>query len=212
MRPIARLLVAACLLFPVAASAQGETAVEGLDYVRIAGGEPWQPRPGTIEVAEVFAYWCGHCAQFEPMLARWEKSLPKDVRLVRVPAAFRMQDPLARAYFAAEAIGALPRTHAATFEAIHHSGALPGRSASAEEIAAFYATLGVDATRFAEAMRAPAIDDRMTAARAFAVGTGVEGTPTLVVNGTWRVQGRTLEALLRTTERLIARERAAAAQ
>ena len=43
----------------------------------------------------------------------------------------------------------------------------------------------------------------------FMVRSGVGGTPTLVVDGKYRVLGRSYEDMLRITDALIARERAA---
>lgn len=190
--------------------------VEGTDYIRIADGKPWSATPAgkgaaRIEVAEVFAYWCPHCAHFEPVLERWAKTLPKDVRLVRIAAAFQPTDQYARAFFAAESMKVLPRTHQATFDAIHRDGALPARGASADEITTFYASRGVDAKKFAAAIASPAVDARLTAARDFAVHSGVEGTPTVIVDGVYRVQARTMDDMLRITDALVARQRAALA-
>ena len=60
---------------------------EGVEYKLIADGKPYRAVPGKIEVAEVFAYWCGHCANFAPMLETWKRDLPKNVQLVYVPSA-----------------------------------------------------------------------------------------------------------------------------
>jgi protein dithiol oxidoreductase (disulfide-forming) len=199
------LLVAAWVPAPAA-----EPVVEGRDYVVIADGRPWQPLEGRIEVAEVFGYWCHVCDAFQPLVDAWTTSLPRDVRFSYVPAAFSPTDAYARAYFAAESLGVLQRTHHATFDAIHHAQTLPQRNASVDEVAALYAGLGVDADTLKAAMRSPATDARMAAAREFAVRSGVEGTPTVIVNGRYRVQARSLRDLLRIADALVARERAAA--
>lgn len=185
--------------------------VEGSDYAVIADARPWQPLAGRIEVVEVFAYGCHHCRDFQPLVDAWKKKLARDVRFTYVPAAFNLQDSYARAYFAADAMGALGKTHHATFRALHDTRALPAHGASVDEIAAFYAGLGVDGARFKAAMASPATDAKMNAARDFAVRTGIEGTPTLIINGTHRVQGRTLRDILRIADALIAQERSARA-
>lgn len=204
----------AALLLAVAAPSHGLAAddapVEGRDYVVIPDGQPWQPADGRIEVAEVFAYWCHVCNDFQPLVDRWQASLPADVRFSYVPAAFSPDDAYARGYFAAEALGAVDRTHHATFRAIHAAQSLPMRGASADEVATHYAGLGLDRARFAAAMQSPATDARMREARGFIVRSGVEGTPTLVVDGRYRVQARSLGDLLRIADALVARERAAA--
>lgn len=178
-------------------------------YERIEDGAPLAPSDGRIEVVEVFAYTCGHCAAFQPLVDAWLRKLPEDVRFVYLPAAYDPNDAYARSYFAAESLGLLKRTHGETFAAIHQRQALPPRGASLEELATFAGTLGVDAGRFRTAMASPATDARMAAAREFAVRSGVQGTPTLIVNGKYRVQGRTLSDTLRIADELIAKERAA---
>jgi len=208
---ILRVLAAACaalvsVLQPAVASP--DAPVAGQDYVVIEGGQPWAPLAGKIEVVEVFGYWCHVCDAFQPMVDRWKTTLPADVRFSYVPAAFSLEDTYARGYFAAEALGGLARTHNATFRAIHVEQSLPQRGASVAEVAALYGTLGLDAKRVAAAMAAPAADARMAAAREFAVRSGVEGTPSVIVNGRYRVQARSLADVLRVTDALIARERA----
>ena len=74
---------------------------------------------GKIEVAEVFSYRCIHCAEFQPKVNAWKKSMPADVRFEYVPAVFGgTWDTFARAYFAAQVIGVQPRTHDAVFKAV----------------------------------------------------------------------------------------------
>lgn len=208
---ILRVLAALCvalvsILQPAAASP--DAPVAGQDYVLIEGGKPWQPLAGKIEVVEVFGYWCHVCDAFQPMVDRWKKTLPADVRFSYVPAAFSLEDSYARGYFAAEELGGLARTHDATFRAIHAGQSLPQRGASVDEVSALYATLGLDAARVRAAMSSPATDSRMAAAREFAVRSGVEGTPSVIVNGLYRVQARSLADVLRVTDALIAMERA----
>lgn len=205
-----RLLAALCLLLPLATLAATPAApVEGVDYVEIEGGAPYQKaQPGQVEVAEVFAYWCHHCADFAPKLEAWQAKLPKDVRLAYVPLPFDQGDALARAYFAAERLGVLGTTHAATFRAIHADSVLP-KNATADEIAAFYAGLGIDAGKFKTAMQGFQVGSQLTNARQFAIRSGVPGTPTLVIDGRYRVIGRTLDDSLRIADQLIARSRAA---
>lgn len=200
------LAMAACAL-PASAA---DDLVEGRNYVRIADGKPLVAEPGRIEVVEVFAYWCHHCNNFAPLVAAWKRKQPDDVAFRHLPAAFTLDDRYARAYFASESLGTLARTHAATFRAIHAEHALPPRGASLQELATLYAQHGVEPAGFVAAMRSPATDARMEASRAFIVAAEVQGTPTIIVNGRYRVIGKTFGDMLRTTDLLVARERAAA--
>ncbi len=202
LTPFLGILLAA--LLPATAAAQAP--VEGEDYLRIDGGQPWQPLDGHVEVVEIFSYACHICDRFEPMLATWARSQPDDVRVTRLPAAYSVRDAFATAFFAAQAIGALDTVHAATFDAVHRRGIL-ARNATHAEIASFYAGLGVDRAELAAAMQTPETARQLQAAHDFLRASGARGTPTLVVNGKYHVLGNTLGEMLEIAEQLVALER-----
>lgn len=202
-------LLCAGLLGSAAAAAPAAPA-EGADYVVIDGGVPYQPVAGKVEVAEVFGYTCPHCARFEAPLAAWARKLPAGARFVAIPAPFGgYWMPYARAYFAAQALGLTTRTHAAMFRALHEENRLPISDATPTEIATFYASYGVPATRFLAAYQAPAVDAQLKKASEFIDRSGVEGTPTLVVAGKYRVTARSQDDTLRVARWLVDRELAA---
>ena len=190
----------------VALAADGPALVEGRDYV-IVDGQPWRPLDGKIEVVEVFAYTCPHCDAFQPAVAAWARKLPGDVRFEYLPAAYNPADLFARAFFVAEQAGALPRTHAAMFRAIHHDGLL-ARNATLGEIAWFYGQHGMNQAQVKAAMLSPAVDALMQRARDYALGIQLPGTPTLVVNGKYLVTGSSHAEQLRIVDDLIAQLRA----
>lgn len=192
------------------AASQGPAPVAGTDYIEIQGGQPYAPLNGQVEVVEVFAYWCGACAQFDPLVSAWKARQPADVRFTYVPAVFAEEDNFPRAFYAAETAGVLERTHSAVFSAVHLQRSLRP-NASVDDIAAFYGTLGVDAAQMKSTMQSFAINAKLSRAKQFAIRSGIEATPTLVVNGKYRVRGQSHEDGLRIAEQLIARERTAAA-
>jgi protein dithiol oxidoreductase (disulfide-forming) len=198
------------LLLPLSVLAATPAApVAGEDYVLIDGGQPYQPLAGKkIEVVEVFGYWCHHCAEFQPKVEAWKQTLPADVRFTYVPAVFSDDDPFARAYFAAADAGALGRTHDELFRAIHDDRIL-ATNATIDEIAWFYGEHGLVPAKMKVAMTSPATTARLQRARDFALRSGVEGTPALVINGRYRVRGRTHDDTLRIASQLIAQLRAA---
>ncbi|MEO5566321.1 MAG: thiol:disulfide interchange protein DsbA/DsbL [Luteimonas sp.] len=202
------LLLGFFLLLPLAASAADNRAVEGRDYELIDNGAPYRPLAGKIEVVEVFAYWCPHCADFDPLLKAWARKLPADVRFDYVPAAIDPNDAFARGYFAAERAGAVERTHDAMFRALHHDGLL-ANNATIDEIAWFYGQHGLDRAKVKIAMTSPQVDALMQRARAFEVAIQLPGTPTMVVNGRYRITPRTHQDALRIADQLIAQLRAA---
>jgi thiol:disulfide interchange protein DsbA len=196
-------------LLPWSAFAAESVPEAGTDYVEIPGGKPYAPLDGKVEVVEVFGYTCIHCAHFQPVIGAWQKKQPSYVRFTPLPAAFGgYWMPYARAYYAAAKLRVLDKTHEAMFKALHETGSLPIQNASAEEIAAFYAGYGADPKAFVAAMRSPATDLLLDRSKDFALATGIEGTPTIVVNGKYRVTGRNFDDTLRITDYLVAKERA----
>lgn len=193
-----------------AKSAPAMPLVEGRDYVAIDNGAPHATARGRIEVAEVFSYRCPHCARFAPLLEAWKRRQARDVQLVYVPLANGRDDMLARGFLVASDLKALDSTHAAVFKALHEDHTLPGNP-SAVEMADFYAGLGLRRGAVLQALNADALVQRLMAARQFALHSGIEGTPTLIVNGRYRVLGQPrFEDTLRVADALVARERAAA--
>ena len=193
------------------ASNSGQALVAGTDYEVIQGGQPYLPLNGKIEVVEVFGYVCPACARLQPLFSAWKKKLPADVRVTYVPAAFgREWVPYAHAFYAADAMGLVDRSHDAVFHAIHIEQSLPGEGKEPDEqaIAKFYGKYGVDPKVFADAMHSFTIDAKLARAKQFMMDSGVEGTPTLIVDGRYRVLGRSYEDQLRITDALIAQERA----
>ena len=204
MKTIAALLLT--LLLPAVDFATAPAPVEGVDYVAIDGGAPFVQAPG-VEVAEVFAYACPHCHELQPALDAWQGTLPKGVRLAYVPAVFSAGDAFARAFFAAQDAGALARLHAPLYRAVHVDGTL-AHNATVDELAAWFGEHGLDAARMRAAMLSPAVEQRLHAAREFGLRSGIEGTPTLIVAGRYRVTARTREDTLRIARQLAERLRA----
>ncbi|TWH16866.1 thiol:disulfide interchange protein DsbA/DsbL [Pseudoxanthomonas taiwanensis] len=199
---------------PAPAAPSGPAPVAGVDYQVIENGQPFQPVAGKIEVAEVFGYTCPHCANFDPILEAWAKRQPADVNLVLVPGAFGgYWTPYARAFYTAEALGVLPKTHAATFRAIHLERSLPvNANVGAAELAPFYAQYGVDAKRFADTFNSFGVEAKLNRARQFAARARIEGTPALVVAGKYTINADQygFEKMLATAEWLVAQERGGA--
>src|SRR5687768_16623907 len=72
---------------PESLVAQVAEPIAGTDFYELPQGAPYAPLEGQVEVAEVFGYTCGHCANFEPLLVAWKATLPPGVRFTPVPAA-----------------------------------------------------------------------------------------------------------------------------
>lgn len=195
------------------AAAAGDPAAPrfGQDYEILSVPQPTYGQ-GKIEVAEVFGYTCVHCAHLQPSVDTWKPSLPADVRFEYVPGVFGgIWDSFARAYFAAEIMGVLGKTHDKVFRAIHVEHTI--KTGDLNEIADLYGTMGVDKVKFLATMQSFAVTAKLNRAKQFAQRTGVNGTPTMIVAGKYRVsvmRDRGFEGMLKTVDFLVAYERAAA--
>lgn len=186
---------------------------EGVDYTVLP-----EPQPtfgaGGIEVAEVFAYTCIHCANLQPTINTWKPTLASDVRFRYVPGAFGgPSDNFARGFFAAETMGLLDKTHDGVFKAFFVDRKF--QTGSLEEIADHYASQGADREAFLSTMNSFAVTAKVNRARQFALRTNVQATPAMIINGKYSAtttNDRGPEGLLATIEYLVAVERANAAK
>lgn len=178
----------------------------GTDYFII---DPPVREPGkSISVVEVFGYSCPHCAHFQPYVDAWKKKQPADVKFSYLPAAFGgIWDAFARAYYTADSMGVLQKSHNGIFNAIH----VQHRPiTNLDDIAGLYADFGVDKKVFASTMQSFPITTKVGAAHDLETRWGIDGTPTIVVAGRYRVMITRAgeDAMLRNVDWFVAKERA----
>jgi len=194
------------------AQAQSPAPVAGKDYTEIPNGRPLDPAAaGVVVVEEYFNYVCPACNSFEPSFAAWVAKQPAYVKVVHIPATFRadfMQ--YARAYYAADALGLVDKTHGAVYEAIHIKHSIPaeGDRPDEEKIAAFYAGFGVSKDDFLSAMRSFGVNVKINRATEQMTKNKVPSTPSVVVNGRYMVKSASWDDTLRIASYLIEKERA----
>ncbi|MDO3388087.1 thiol:disulfide interchange protein DsbA/DsbL [Gilvimarinus sp. SDUM040013] len=141
--------------------------------------------PDKIEVREMFAYTCGHCFRFDPVLHDWYEAQADDVYLVRTPMVWAAaMEPYARAYYTANAMKVLEDSHMDLFNAIHLKRT---RFGSAEDFAAFYAQYGADTDKFVKTFESFGVDSQLRQGDAKARAAGISSTPELVVGGQYRI-------------------------
>jgi protein dithiol oxidoreductase (disulfide-forming) len=191
-----------------ASSSQVDTAQVGIAYELAPKPGTWLPENGKIEVVEYFSYTCSHCAEFQPMVDTWKKSMAKDVIFHYMPNAFDIEFPYSRAYFAAEATGALPKVHHDLFLAIQHDGRLPRNNATIDEIGAYFAQRGLNRAKMVTLMRSDAVTAQMQRANQFVIDKRLQGTPTLVVAGKYVVKGENYKDYIDNLNAVVAMERA----
>lgn len=160
----------------------------GADYAVIEPAVPTSTGD-KVEVTEVFSYACPHCAHFQPYAEELKSKLPANAQFVLVPAIFNQSwEPFARAFYTAQALGLVDRTHQALFDAIHRDH-LPLRDI--DSLANWYAGQGANAGNFLSTANSFVIDAKLAHGGDLVKSYGVEATPTLVVNGKYRISANT---------------------
>ncbi|MFT5888017.1 MAG: thiol:disulfide interchange protein DsbA [Zhongshania sp.] len=184
-------------------------AVDGERYIRII--QPVRTSsPDKIEVTEVFWYGCSHCFDFDPMLEAWAKQLPADVEFRRSPAMWNdLMTVHAKAFYTAEALGVIDSIHGPLFNAINVERSQLRDADAIEKL--FLAHSDVSAEKFRKTFDSFGVNSQVKQADARARAYGIAGTPELIVNGKYRVTGRSAGGkaeMLKVAEQLIAKERA----
>jgi thiol:disulfide interchange protein DsbA len=189
-----------------AATALAQPFQEGTHFDTIEGPDV-EDRDGEIEVVEVFSYMCPHCGNFQPYVEAWHEQLPEGVSFSRAPVSFNPSwETFARAYYTAEVLDLLDQSHSALFQALHQE-----RRAirSMDDLAAFHAQYGIDAERFTSTAKSFPVESKMRMGNASIAKWQVRSTPTLVINGKYRVsprRGGTFDEMLQVADWLIAQE------
>jgi thiol:disulfide interchange protein DsbA len=202
-------LVTASLFGMTAQAADNVPLEAGKTYVELANPVPVS-EPGKIEVVELFWYGCPHCYAFEPTINPWVEKLPSDVNFKRIPALFGGPwDAHGQLFITLDTMGVEHKVHNAVFNAIQKEGK---RLTKPEDMADFVATQGVDKAKFLETFNSFAVKGKMAQYKELAQKYGVQGVPTMIVNGKYRFDLGTTggpEQTLDVANQLIAKERAA---
>ena len=216
-------LVAAALLSVPMGVPAATTWTEGVHYMRITPAQPTSVPSGKVEVMEVFSYGCPACNAFQPVMETLRRSLPANAQMVYLPAAFNPSEDwpmFQRAFLTAQALGIAERTHQAMYDAVWKTGELgivePGTNRLKNPLptinyaARFYARVaGVNPQQFLAMANSFGIDSKIRAADAQIVAMHVDSTPTLIVNGKYRVIRDSLQTndqVMELVRYLVARE------
>ena len=139
--------------------------------------------PAKIEVMEIFWYGCPHCYHMEEPLNAWVKKFPKDVYFKRVPGLPNASwVPMAKAFYAMEALGVGEKLHTALFDAVHKTKTLnPGDETAA--IAWVTQQSGLDKLKVEQAFKSFSVNTNLTRAAQIFRASGATGVPSLVIDG-----------------------------
>ncbi|MGA0587196.1 thiol:disulfide interchange protein DsbA/DsbL [Dyella sp. KRB-257] len=178
--------------------------VEGKNYFRIEPTQPKVSNTDKVEVAEVFSYACPSCNAFHPMVDELARSLPSYAVMAYLPVSFMPQENFPmfqRAFLTAQALGVAEKANDAMYDAVWKSKELSSERADGQglkpmselptlaDAAKFYARYGVDPKEFLAVANSFSINTQVKRADQLVKAYGVEGTPTLVIDGKYRIDG-----------------------
>ena len=178
---------------------------EGEQYFLVQPAQPTAVAAGKVEVVEVFSYACPACNLFYPVIDKLKVSLPSNVQWRFLPASWHVEEDwkvFQRAYLAAESLGIAARTHDQIFDAVWKTGELATMDAasgrmknplpSLADVAQYYERVAkLKPGVFLEAAHSFSVDARMREADAQIRAYEVDSTPSLIVNGKYRLTPRT---------------------
>jgi protein dithiol oxidoreductase (disulfide-forming) len=186
---------------PTPAAPAASKWVEGRNYFPIVPARPTGLPAGKVQVTEVFSYACPACNQFQPHMRKLERSVPPNVVINFVPASFNPAEdwPMFQlAYVTAQTLGIADKTHDAMFDAVwttgelattDSSGGLKSHMPTIEDAARFYEKrTGVPAAKFVATSKSFGVDSQVRVDEEAIKQFGVDRTPTIVVNGKYRLQ------------------------
>lgn len=181
-------------------------AAEPVGYELVTPAQPTHDA-SKVEVIEFFWYGCPHCFDFEPTLAKWVKSLPKNVEFIRQPAVFSdLWGKHAKAYYTAEALGVVDKVHQDFFDTIQIK---KEHLETEEQLAKFFAAHGVAEADFKKAYNSFPVDMKVRQASVTAGKYGISGVPAIVINGKYKTSGPLAgshEKMIEIMDKLIAQE------
>jgi len=187
----------ALAIAPVGARS-AEKWLEGRHYFRIDN-----PQTMPAGITEIFSYGCSACNSFLPYMQALEKKAgPTAVEYLHASWLPAENWPtLQRAHLAALALGIARTTHDAMFAAVWRTGELSAVDArtrrlksslpSIQDMAAFYQRVaGIPAARFLETAKSFSVESGMRRADTLITALRADSTPTLIVNGKYRLEPR----------------------
>jgi thiol:disulfide interchange protein DsbA len=220
-------LLSVVTLMGLGSAAQAANWVAGKHYSVIPQAQRTNVAPGKVEVMEVFSYGCPACNTFRPTMKKLQASLPANAQLVYLPASWNAAEAwpmFQRAYLTAQSLGVAEKAHDSMFEAIWATGELgisdpqtrrlKTKLPTIDDAAKFYQRVaGVKAADFVNASKSFGVDLKMRQADSQITAMQVSGTPTLVINGKYRVNNenlKTADEVIELVRFLVARETAPA--
>jgi len=167
-------LLLACLWLLANPTARAQSRYVTLDTPQASDSQ------NKIEVLGFFAYSCNHCAAMEPLIQRWQPTLPDNVVFRPVPIAgnANMAD-LQRFYYTLESLNRLD-LHPKVFIAIHNERK---RLFTAKAITDWAVAQGMDRAQFEATFKSFGVQVKVNRATELTKLYQINGTPAFGVAG-----------------------------
>lgn len=185
-----RALVFLCLFGLGVAPAQAQFN-EGVHYTVVSEAKTEKPT-----VTEFFSLFCGHCYQGESMFQEFAKGLPEGTSFKKSHVTYIPRDKpevgngIVQAFIAMEKLGKSKELTKVFFDYIHKEQKDIASLAAIKEI---FVANGVTAEEFETAYNDKEVAAAATLMQKAWMDKQIESVPTLVVNGKYRVNMRSLE-------------------
>lgn len=186
MRPIIKFILLSCLLtLSVSACAQ-QRFIEGTHYEKFSD-------KGSKEkqVLEFYSLFCGHCYRFEPIAKKIRTVLPATVNFQQIHVNFLggskdMQDYLTKTVIVSQQMGKQAIVKNAIYNYLHVQRA---RITNEQDVQNILALQGIDMAQFNKLMKSFTTNGLMRKNQKVLdqYRATVHGTPTLIVNGQYKV-------------------------
>lgn len=138
-------------------------------------------RTRRVAIEYFFAYDCPTCYTLDAELADWQRTLPSNARLVRVPATYSALARLhAQAFYTATRLGRVDELHTAFHEAVQRDGQ---RLDSTRALAMWFESYGVDSEAFANEFNSVEVYVSVSRAEHQNRRYGITVVPALVIGG-----------------------------
>lgn len=137
------------------------------------------------EVVEVFNFKCPHCVKLHPAMEEWTKRMQGKYDIQSLPIVFSQQsDQPLRGFYAGQFLGRESDMKHAIFNAhfVDHINI-----DSPQELAFIAEGMKIDSVAFQNHMNSFGVQSKIAQGKARSQAFGVTSTPTLVVNGRYRV-------------------------
>jgi thiol:disulfide interchange protein DsbA len=137
---------------------------------------------GKIDVLDFFWYGCPHCYHFLPAMEAWRQHKSADVNFHHVPVDFGdpRREPHTRLFYALQALDKVDEIHVRVFDAYNRDRR---RLDTEKDIADFMASNGIARDKWLAAYNSFAVASQVMRAHNTLQAYGIDGTPTLAIDG-----------------------------